>query len=129
VIAVKAAALGGLLTALTAVIVSACHPDRIYCDLPINPFPLQVNVRDSVTGRWVALGAWGTVDAPGIHDTLINFGNDTLTLYARNGAAAVYRVDLHRDGYQDWTVSGVKVEGGECGPASVLVNARLQPMP
>src|SRR4051812_24466878 len=100
----------GSVAALTlGVILSACSIDENRCDLPVVPFPLQINVRDSVTGRGVALGAWGTVDAPGIHDTLVNFGNDTLTLYSRSGATGIYRVDLHRTGYQDWAVSGIKV--------------------
>ncbi len=81
-----------------------------------------------MTGRGAALGAWGTADAPGIHDTLINFGNDTLTLYSRYNAPGIYRVDLHRSGYQDWTASGVKVEGSECGPSTAVVHARLQPL-
>ena len=107
--------------------IAACG-DSTYCDPPVPPWALYVGVRDSITNAPLARGTIGTADAPGVHDTLITFGDDSATLFAAHNVPGTYRIMLRRSGYQDWVTDGVKVEWGRCGGGNVAVGARLQPI-
>jgi hypothetical protein len=99
-----------------------------YCDPPVPPYELFVGMHDSLTSRPLARGTIGTADAPGVHDTLVTFGEDSTTLYSAHNAPGTYRVLLRREGYRDWIAEDVKVEWGRCGGDNVALGARLQPI-
>lgn len=113
---------------LAAVLSLVACADSTYCDLPIPPYAFYVGVHDSITNQPLARGTIGTADAPGVHDTLITFGDDSATLFAAHNIPGTYRIMLRRDGYHDWVTDGVKVEWGRCGGGNVAVGARLQPI-
>ena len=110
-----------------AVCLAACR-ETTYCDLPVPPYAFYVRVRDSITNVPLARGTIGTADAPGVHDTLITFGDDSTTLFAAHNVPGTYVIMLSRPGYHDWVSGGVKVEWGRCGGGNVAVVARLQPI-
>jgi hypothetical protein len=108
---------------------AACGgPEITPCDLPVAPYALYVIVRDSVTNQPRAIGTAGTADAPGVHDTLVAFPPDSLTLYSKQNVPGTYTVRLWCDGYADWVTNGVEVVWGRCGGGHVRVVARLQPL-
>lgn len=43
------------------------------------------------------------------------------------GPPGVYQVRVQRPGYADWVQGGVVVQEGQCGPATVHLQATLQP--
>jgi hypothetical protein len=106
-----------------AVPVIGCH--EITCDLA-PPYAIYVAVRDSVTGRPIALGTTGTVEAFGTRDTLL--AGDSLYLYSSRNVPGNYRVELMHPGYAPWMQDNVAVVHGPCGGGNVGVYARLRPL-
>ena len=118
----------GIPFALALAIGGCGASEPLTCDPPIPPYALYVNVRDSASGRPLAVGTSGTADAPGIHDTLTTMPGDSLTLYSAHNAPGTYQVVLQRAGYRTWAAAGVSVVWGKCGGGNVAVSARLQPL-
>ena len=50
------------------------------------------------------------------------------SLQTSSGRSGVYDVFVMKDGFQDWSQLGVRVEDGTCGAVTVELTARLVPV-
>lgn len=93
---------------------------------------LEVEVRDAVTGEPAAFGARGEIRDGSYVEMLQveGFGTiDTATALMLVGAwerPGVYSVVVRKEGYRDWTVSGIVVEADACHVLRVVVQAALE---
>lgn len=87
-----------------------------------------VEVRDAQTGAPRAEGARGAVQDGAYVDSLKPF-EVSLSLQGAFERPGTYAVEVHRAGYQTWTVSGVRVSKQRCGVATVRLLANLVSAP
>jgi len=102
------------------------------CPASINP-GIVVEVRDARTGSFIALGARGVVREGTYVDSLKPYAfsssdpSSVTSLQAALGRAGTYSVEVEHDGYQRWTISGIRVQKQTCGIRTVRLRASLVP--
>lgn len=102
------------------------------CPAIISP-AVVVEIRDAGSGLPIAQATHGVVRDQAYVDSLMPYGRistDPSTLLSLQGALGrpgEYTVEVERTGYISWTVSGVRVTNGECGPITVVLHANLVP--
>lgn len=91
---------------------------------------IEVEVTDSATGEPAAGGATGVLVDGAYSDSLRVIGLDAdgegLLLGGAFERPGTYDVRVEKGGYQVWTREGVRVRGGDCGPRTVRLTARLE---
>lgn len=104
----------------------ACQSDDIVCPLTSDP-AIIVEVRDGSTGAAAAVGATGEIRSGSFVSLLVRpAAAEQLQLYS-SGPAATYDIVVRKEGYRDWTRSGVYVRGGNCGlERTVVLRANLE---
>jgi hypothetical protein len=89
-------------------------------------------VRDSLTGLPAAWGALGIAQNAQIVDTMRVWDpTDSLNatdLRTENAGVGVFSVTIMKPGYAIWRRGGVEVTGDKCGPTTVRLVARLEPI-
>jgi hypothetical protein len=96
---------------------------------------VSVLVRDDLTGAYIASGATLVLhDGSFADSTSFPAGApayDPLALATDNSfeRAGVYDVTVRRAGYFDWELQNVTVTQGRCHVRSVVLTARLTPLP
>jgi hypothetical protein len=104
------------------------------CAIGAPPF-INVEVRDSITGLPAADGAVGLVRRGDFLDTLrllVSAPSDstsTLILVSAPLQAGEYAVSVTKSGYAPWVATRVVLENESCAINSVVLQARLQPLP
>ena len=116
-------------TAFLLPLISACtSPNDVVCTDVAVP-GINVVVRDSVSGSFVANGATATAldgaysDTNWFSEVYARPENPIALAYEREGT---YSVTVTRIGYKAWTASGVRVTRDRCHVRTVTLNARLQ---
>ncbi len=116
-----------LLAATAAMgMLGACSEETVCPDAFF--LPIQVEVRDAVTGAHIARGATGTIQY-GDSIAPLKLPNAESELYlVALGGPGIYDVRIQKDGYQDWEKRRVMVTYLGCGqPRTVFLNAELKP--
>lgn len=104
------------------------------CPIGAPPF-IDVEVRDSITGLPAAYGAVGLVRRGDFLDTLRLLvsapydSTSTLILATAPLQAGEYSVSVTKSGYAPWVAARVVLEDESCAINSVVLQARLQPLP
>ena len=95
-------------------------------------FGLGIQVRDSITGQFIASGARLIVRDGAFGDTVQVPANrpdvDPLPIPAAGERPGVYTLTVQKPGYREWRKSGVRVTADRCHVQLVRVTARLQPL-
>lgn len=98
------------------------------CDTGIAP-GIVVEIRDAHTGEAIADSASGFAIDGTFSDSLAPFSaSGDGRLVSRHAAAereGTYTVIVTRPGYQNWSVSGVRVDEGDCHAETAYLVARL----
>lgn len=90
---------------------------------------LAVGVVDANTRSSAAAEAYGWFTVAGITDTLRHgVRMEGVPQLFAFGPPGVYQVRVQRPGHHDWVRSDVVVQQALCGPATVSLEATLQPM-
>jgi len=118
-----------------ALALGACErvTEPVVCSLPFIPPSVNVAVQDSVTGANVTPGSTLVLrSASGVVDSVsIDPQPGYVIVSASLGYSAVgtFSLTVRHAGYQEWTKSGIEVEGEPCGARTVSVTAHLRPAP
>jgi hypothetical protein len=119
-----------LLAAMPSLLaIGGCGVD---CLLP-PPF-INVEVRDSITGLPAAYGALGLVRRGAFIDTLrllTSSPSDSSSTLMSSAPleAGEYLVSVTKSGYTPWVVTSVVLQNDLCTINSIVLQARLQPLP
>ena len=87
----------------------------------------------NVLANLIALGARGVVREATYVDSLKPYAfsssdpSSVTSLQAALGRAGTYSVEVEHDGYQRWTISGIRVQKQTCGIRTVRLRASLVP--
>lgn len=107
-----------------------CRSATDLCPAVVNP-AIVVEIRDVRTATPLAQGARGGVRDGVYVDSLrpysgISSDPSTLvSLQAALGRPGEYAVVVEHSDYLPWTVAGVKVARGQCGPRTITLHANL----
>lgn len=113
-----------------AALLTGCDLNGTLCPQSVEP-AIRVEVRDATAGTPAAEGASGLVRDGAYADSLRVTGGDSsgaFILSAAEGRAGTYDVLVEKAGYRVWSQTGVRVRSGECGVATVTLQARLEPL-
>ena len=105
-------------------------PDDLVC-LTIPVDGILIYVKDSATRAWAASGAHFTARSGDYVDSTTYPSRfplgDSLPMRAASGQAGIFSVTVRKEGYRDWTRTGIWVGTNKCGePRTVTVTALLQ---
>ena len=92
---------------------------------------VSIVVVDSISGVPLAAVASGTVQMPGVSDTLHHGSAPADSLMFGGSSPGTYGVTVTRAGYQPWARTGIVVAASAVcvAPVTVDLRARLQPAP
>jgi hypothetical protein len=127
-------ALLGRLTLTPMVALAGCVDNLAICvNSSSGESAIIVQIRDAVTGTPLAAGARGAIRDGEYVDSLRPPSPDAsgraLALSAGEGRPGTYTVTVVHPGYQTWQQSSVVVVIGNCGLASQVLHADLEPLP
>lgn len=92
---------------------------------------IVVEIRDAVTGAYVAENAWGAVSEGTYADSLQPYiSNGYGTLQSRQAAferVGLYSISIQHNDYQPWLRSNIQVTANECHVNTVTITAELIP--
>jgi hypothetical protein len=124
----------GWLILSSVLALGACADNLAICvDSSGTTAAVVVQVRDAVTGAPLAAGSRGSIRDGDYIDSLRPPSADAsgrlLTLIAGQGRPGTYTVTVIHPGYQTWQQTSVLVVVGNCGLASQVLHANLEPLP
>jgi hypothetical protein len=122
--------------ALLVAVLAACSNDSTsppavgFCSAIYTPAVSIVAV-DSISGAPLAGDATGSLQMPGVNDTLFHGSAPGDSVLYGGSTPGTYQVTVTRIGYQPWVRSGVAVTAtGVCSELNtVSLRARLEPSP
>lgn len=94
---------------------------------PVYFAAVEVTAVDSVTNVNVTAGSTVVLSNATVTDSL-DVPPGAATVAGVGSRAGTFTLRVRRSGYNLWQKSGVQVESGDCGPQTVRVTARLQPI-
>jgi hypothetical protein len=124
--------LGVLLAATLVACRNPLDEDPIACTANVQP-AVVVEIRDARDGRALAANARGVVRDGAFVDSLRPYESSSglaTDLFSRQAAgerAGTYTVEVEHDGYQPWTIAGVRASRGVCHVETRRLAANLQP--
>ena len=123
----------GQLSLSSVLALGGCVDNLAICVDSSGTAAIVVQVRDAVTGAPLAAGARGSIRDGQYIDSLRPPSADAsgrlLTLSAGQGRPGTYTVTVIHPGYQTWQQTSVLVVVGNCGLASQVLHANLEPLP
>lgn len=125
-----------VVAALISVWLGACRgpsePSQVVCTAIVMP-AVVVAIFDAQSGAPVADSAAGTVADGAYSDSLRAYAFDSSMVLVARAAAyerpGTYSMLIQRSGYQQWSVSGVRVGMGVCHVNTVLLRADMSRRP
>ena len=115
------------LIASALLVLYACGDDTLTGPCTANYVTgLSISVTDAVTGAPVVGVSAEIREGSWVDPYVMVSGNTVMGAGERRG---VYTITIRKDGYADWTRSGVKVTGDRCHVRTVRLEAALVPKP
>lgn len=111
-----------------AALLSGCDLIGTACPQSEEP-AIRIEVRDAASGAPAAEGATGFVREGAFTDSLRVTGGASSGEFIMSAATerpGTYDVLIEKSGYRDWMREGVRVRSGECGVATVTLQAQLE---